>query len=82
MMKFSITTQAIDILIGDEEQNGKQKREKRERNREAVPQPSYPGPFGHLLLPIDHYMDHSETIFSTQTNRGNTHTHIIIINFT
>ena len=37
----------IDALIGDEEQNGKQKKEKEKQG--AGPQPSYPGPFSRLL---------------------------------
>ena len=36
-----------DVLIGDEEQNGKQKRIKRKKQG-AGPQPSYPGSFSHL----------------------------------
>ena len=39
-------TLAIDALIRDEEQNGRQKKKKG-----AKPQPNYPGPFGRLPLP-------------------------------
>ena len=39
-------TRARDALIGDEEHNGKQKKQG------DGPQPSYPGPFGHLLRPV------------------------------
>ena len=42
-------TQAIDALIGDEEQNGKQKKVKKRKKQGTGPQPSYPGPFGRLL---------------------------------
>ena len=47
-MKYPTPSQAIDALIGEEEQNGKQKRAKRKKQG-AGPQPSYPGPFIHLL---------------------------------
>ena len=57
-MKPSTPTQAIDALIGDEEQNGKQKKEKK-RNRERVPNPATPDhmvdsydPHGSYGLPI------------------------------
>ena len=36
-------SRVTDALIGNEEQNGKQKK------KGASPQPRYPGPFGHLL---------------------------------
>ena len=43
--KLSIPTRAIDALIGEVEQIGKQKKEK----QGAVPQPNYTGPFGCIL---------------------------------
>ena len=39
---------AIDALIGEEEQNGKQERTKRKKQG-AGSQPRYPGPFRRLL---------------------------------
>ena len=41
------TTRSIDVLIGDKEQNEKQKRKK----EMAQAQPSYPGPLDRFLLP-------------------------------
>ena len=41
-------TWGIDALPGEEEQNGKQEKKKKQ---EARPQTSYPGPFGRLLQP-------------------------------
>ena len=46
-VKLPTSTWVIDVLIGDEEQNGKQKKKK----QGADPQPIYPGPFGYLLQP-------------------------------
>ena len=41
-VKSSTPSRATDVLIGEEEQNGKQKRTKRKKQG-ADPQPSYPG---------------------------------------
>ena len=46
--KHSTPSRPVDAFIGEEEQNGKQKRGKRKKQG-AVPQPSYPGPFSSLL---------------------------------
>ena len=43
-VKYSTAFQATDALIGDEEQNGKQKRTKRKKQG-AGPQPIYSVPF-------------------------------------
>ena len=48
-VKPSNPSQEIDTHIGDEEQNGKQKKSK-ERNRERVPNPATPD---HLLASYD-----------------------------
>ena len=48
MAKHTTPSRAIDAIIGEEEQNGKQKRAKRKKQG-AVPQPSYAGPFNRLL---------------------------------
>ena len=48
--KPSTPTQAIDALIGEEEQNGKQKEEQKKKQG-AGPQPSCLGLFAHLLRP-------------------------------
>ena len=47
-VKLPTPSQATDALIGDEEQNGKQKRTKRKKQGTGS-QPSYPGPFSCLL---------------------------------
>ena len=49
--KHPTPSRAIDALIGDEEQNGKQKKTKGKKQG-VGPQPSYPGPFGYLLQPV------------------------------
>ena len=41
--------QAIEELIGDEEQNENQKKKEEKMKQGTGPQPSYPGPFGRLL---------------------------------
>ena len=46
--KSHIPTLAIDTIIGDEEQTGKNKREQRKKQGVAL-QPSYLGPLGRLL---------------------------------
>ena len=47
-MKHPTPSRAIDAIIGDEEQNGKQKRPKRKKQGTG-PQPNYPGLFSRLL---------------------------------
>ena len=47
-LKQPIPSRADGALIGDEEQNEKQKRIKRKKQGEGS-QPRYPGPFSHLL---------------------------------
>ena len=48
IMKHPTLSRSTDALIGDEDQNGNQKRTKRKKQG-AGPQPSYPGPFSRLL---------------------------------
>ena len=49
-VKPSTKFQATDAHIGDEEQNGKKKKNKRKKHG-AGPQPGYPRAFGRLLRP-------------------------------
>ena len=46
-VKHPTSSRATDALIGDEEQNGKQQKEKEKQG--VGPQTSNPGPFSHLL---------------------------------
>ena len=46
--KHSTPSRPVDAFIGEEEQNGKQKRIIRKKQG-ADPEPSYPGPFSRLL---------------------------------
>ena len=50
-VKDPTPSRAVDELIEEEEQKGKQKITKR-KSQGAGPKPRYPGPFGHLLCPV------------------------------
>ena len=54
-MKYPTPSQAIDALIGEEEQNGKQKRTKRKKQG-AGPHPAT--------------LDHSETFYDVKKGKG------------
>ena len=60
-MKHPTPSQATDVLTGDEEQNGKQKRTKRKKQR-ASPQSSYPG---HSVTSYDAQGSYGEPILFT-----------------
>ena len=53
-VKHPAPSRATDALIGDEEQNGKEKRTKRKKEG-ADPQPRYSEPFSRLLRPQGSY---------------------------
>ena len=53
--KQPISSRVIDALIGDEEQNGKQKKEQKERNRDRAPTELH----WTILLPFSTRMDHT-----------------------
>ena len=47
--KYPILSKATDALIGEEEQDRKEKKTKRKKETGMDTQPSCPGPFSHLL---------------------------------
>ena len=55
--KPATQTRGIDVLIGDEEQFGKLKKEGKERNMEWDPQPSYPG-----VLSLSEHFNHKTKV--------------------
>ena len=55
----SRSTREIDVLIGDEQQNGKEKKEEKERNKESVPNPAT---LNQLVL-LTTRMDHTVGLF-------------------
>ena len=55
---------AIDALIGDEEQSGKQRKEQKERNRDQTPNPST---LGHLVASYDPYGSYGGPIVKSLT---------------
>ena len=66
-VKHPTTTRAIDALIGDEGQNGKQKRTERKKETECVPNPAN---LVHSVSSYDAQGSYGETILFTGSQVG------------